>query len=233
MTKSALIFPPGAAGDTQLDKQIDWKKLGAPASGEGGAAVPPLVPAIAQDARDGRVLMLGYMSRESLEQTIRDRQLVFYSRSRQRLWKKGETSGRFLDLVSLSVDCDGDAVLARVRPRGPTCHTGAETCFGAEPAGGEGGARFLEHLDALIESRALDAPAASYTAKLFASGLDRIAQKVGEEAIETVIAAKNPDARAFLDEASDLVYHLLVLLRKKGIGLAEVSRHLEARHQQR
>jgi phosphoribosyl-ATP pyrophosphohydrolase/phosphoribosyl-AMP cyclohydrolase len=195
----------------------------------------PLLPAIVVDARDGRSLMLGYMNREALARTLQERQVVFFSRTRQVLWKKGETSGNFLELVSLALDCDGDALLVRVHPRGPVCHTGTPTCFASEPALGErdAGGRFLEQLDALIESRLLHAGETSYTAKLFASGLDRIAQKVGEEAIETVIAAKNADPTALVDEASDLVYHLLVLLRKKGLGLADVSRNLERRHRAR
>ncbi|GMU43825.1 MAG: bifunctional phosphoribosyl-AMP cyclohydrolase/phosphoribosyl-ATP diphosphatase HisIE [Xanthomonadales bacterium] len=186
-----------------------------------------LVPAIVQDADSGLVLMLGYMNEEALERTQRERRVTFYSRSKGRLWTKGESSGHVLELVSLALDCDADTLLVQARPRGPTCHTGTSTCFGDFP-GPE--LVFLGELSKLVEQRQRDRPPGSYTTKLFESGTRRIAQKVGEEGVETALAAVAQDADALLGEAADLVYHLTVLLRDRGLGLADVARVLRGRH---
>lgn len=186
-----------------------------------------LIPAVVQDADTGLVLMLGYMNEEALAHTRRSGQVTFYSRSKQRLWTKGESSGHFLELVSVSVDCDADTLLVLARPKGPTCHNGTTTCFGEFP-GPE--LAFLGELDRLIETRHRERPAGSYTTKLFDAGTRRIAQKVGEEGVETALAAVAQDADALLGEAADLVYHLTVLLRDKGLGLADVAGKLRERH---
>lgn len=185
-----------------------------------------LLPAIVQDARSGDVLMLGYMDRDALATTRAVGKVTFFSRSRQRLWTKGETSGHVLELVSLTLDCDADAILVQAVPHGPTCHTGTPTCFGEAslPSG------FLGRLDALVATRAAQRPPGSYTTSLFESGLRRIAQKVGEEGVETALAAVDGSDDELLGEAADLVFHLLVLLRARGNGLADVTRILAARH---
>ncbi|MBN8481812.1 MAG: bifunctional phosphoribosyl-AMP cyclohydrolase/phosphoribosyl-ATP diphosphatase HisIE [Xanthomonadales bacterium] len=195
-------------------REPDWDK------------VDGLLPAIVQDARSGAVLMLGHMNREALAATRASGRVTFFSRSRQRLWTKGETSGHVLALVSLDLDCDADAILVQALPHGPTCHAGTTTCFGeiSPPAG------FLGELDALVAARACARPAGSYTTALFESGLRRIAQKVGEEGVETALAAVGGDDGELLGEAADLVFHLLVLLRARGLGLADVTRILAARH---
>jgi phosphoribosyl-ATP pyrophosphohydrolase/phosphoribosyl-AMP cyclohydrolase len=180
-----------------------------------------LVAAIVQDAGSGRVLMLGYMDREALEHTRRSGQVTFYSRSRQRLWTKGEASGNALDVVSLTRDCDGDALLVQARPRGPTGHLGSQSCFADTRAG------TLDVLDALIGARERERPTGSYTTQLFEEGTRRIAQKVGEEGVETALAAVSQDDEALLGEAADLVYHLLVLLRARNLGLRELADALE------
>jgi phosphoribosyl-ATP pyrophosphohydrolase/phosphoribosyl-AMP cyclohydrolase len=180
-----------------------------------------LVAAIVQDAASGRVLMLGYMDAAALEETQRSGQVTFYSRSRQRLWVKGETSGNTLELVSITRDCDGDALLVQARPRGPTCHSGSQSCFAGTRAG------TLDALDQLIATRQADRPAGSYTTSLFESGTRRIAQKVGEEGVETALAAVAQDDDALLGEAADLVYHLLVLLRSRGLGLPDLTAALQ------
>ena len=182
-----------------------------------------LVAAIVQDAASGRVLMLGYMNSEALEATRRTGLATFYSRSRQRLWTKGETSGNTLDVVSITRDCDGDALLVQVRPHGPTCHAGTQSCFADARAG------TLDALDRLVATREQERPPGSYTTALFESGTRRIAQKVGEEGVETALAAVAQDDDALLGEAADLVYHLLVLLRARGLGLAELGNALSAR----
>ena len=183
-----------------------------------------LLPAIVQDAVAGRVLMLGYMSREALATTLASRTVTFYSRSRGRLWRKGETSGHVLDLLSVEADCDGDALLVQARPQGPTCHIGTASCFAQAPSD------FLRELDALVEARERERPAGSYTTALFESGLRRIAQKVGEEGVETSLAAVAEDDAALLGEAADLVYHLVVLLRARGLSVTEALAVLEKRH---
>jgi len=182
-----------------------------------------LLPAIVQDADSRRVLMLGYMSREALARTIESGQVTFFSRSKQRLWTKGESSGHVLTLVRLEVDCDNDTVLVQARPQGPTCHLGTASCFPNAPGD------VLGDLDALIARRAVDLPAGSYTTKLFESGIKRIAQKVGEEGLETALAAVVEDDDALLGEAADLLYHLIVLLRARGLDLDAVKQTLVKR----
>lgn len=190
-----------------------------------------LLPAIVQDADSHRVLMLGYMSREALAKTLELQQVTFFSRSKQRLWTKGESSGHALTLVSLEVDCDKDTLLVQARPHGPTCHLGTPSCFPSAPGDDSGHASddVLGELDTLIRKREADRPPGSYTTKLFDSGIKRIAQKVGEEGLETALAAVVEDDDALLGEAADLVYHLLVLLRMRGLSLADVERVLAAR----
>ena len=190
-----------------------------------------LLPAIVQDADSHRVLMLGYMSREALAKTLELRQVTFFSRSKQRLWTKGESSGHVLALVGLEVDCDNDTLLVQARPQGPTCHLGTASCFPSAPGNDadNDSSDVLGELDALIRLREADRPPGSYTPKLFDSGIKRIAQKVGEEGLETALAAVVEDDEALLGEAADLVYHLLVLLRMRGLSLADVERVLAAR----
>lgn len=182
-----------------------------------------LLPAIVQDAATLRVLMLGYMDRAALQATLDSGRVTFYSRSRQRLWTKGESSGHVLELVALEADCDADTLLLQVRPQGPTCHLGRTSCFAQAPGDG------LAELDALIAQRERERPQGSYTTRLFEGGIRRIAQKVGEEGVETALAAVAQDADALLGEASDLLYHLLVLLRARGLALDDVRRVLAAR----
>ena len=183
-----------------------------------------LIPAVVQDADTLRVLMLGYMSKESLAQTLQCGEAVFYSRSRAQLWRKGATSGNVLKLVSLTADCDNDTLLLLARPAGPTCHLDRASCFPDAPA------NFLAELAQLIETRATTPLAGSYTQKLFESGIRRIAQKVGEEGVEVALAGVAQDEEALLGEAADLSYHLLVLLRARGLGLRDLLACLEARH---
>ncbi len=184
-----------------------------------------LVPAIIQDAASGNVLMLGFMNEESLAQTRSTGKVTFYSRSKQRLWTKGETSGNFLLVKNIQTDCDNDTLLIKADPIGPVCHTGADTCFG------ETNRHFdLARLEAVIAARKSAAATESYTASLFAKGINKIAQKVGEEAVELVIEAKDQDEEKFLGEAADLMFHYLVLLQAKGYTLANVINVLEKRH---
>ncbi|MBW8312757.1 MAG: bifunctional phosphoribosyl-AMP cyclohydrolase/phosphoribosyl-ATP diphosphatase HisIE [Rhizobium sp.] len=183
-----------------------------------------LLPAVVQDARTRRVLMLGYMDRAALEATLATRRVTFYSRSRQRLWMKGESSGDVLELVSLETDCDADTLLVQATPRGPTCHLGRASCFPGAPGD------FLAELDAIVARRERDRPEGSYSTKLFEAGPRRIAQKVGEEGVETALAAVVQDDAALLGEAADLVFHLTVLLRSRGLGLADVEAVLRGRH---
>lgn len=182
-----------------------------------------LLPAIVQDADTLRVLMLGYMDRAALQATLASGQVTFYSRSKQRLWTKGESSGHVLALVSVDADCDADTLLVQARPHGPTCHLGRASCFPEAPGD------VLSALDALIARRAQERPQGSYTTRLFEAGIRRIAQKVGEEGVETALAAVAQDDEALLGEASDLLYHLLVLLRARGLGLDDARRVLAAR----
>lgn len=186
-----------------------------------------LITTVVQHAHSGEVLMVAWMNRESLERTFERQRLVFWSRSRRQLWEKGATSGNFLRLVALTVDCDHDTLLARVEPAGPVCHTGSATCFG-EPDAGVG---FLARLQHIIAERANEASASSYTAKLLAAGTQRVAQKVGEEGVELALAATTDDRNKIIDEAADLLYHTLVLLRAKGLALEDVTARLAERHQ--
>ncbi len=182
-----------------------------------------LLPAIVQDAATLRVLMLGYMNREALAATLASGRVTFFSRSKGRLWTKGESSGHVLELVGLETDCDADTLLLQARPQGPTCHLQRASCFPAAPGDG------LAELDALIQTRERERPAGSYTTKLFTDGVRRIAQKVGEEGVETALAAVAQDEDALLGEAADLLYHLAVLLRARGLSLADARRVLETR----
>lgn len=184
-----------------------------------------LLPVIVQDAASLRVLMLGYMNRDALEATNKTGQVTFYSRSKQRLWKKGETSGHVLSVVSMEADCDNDTVLIQAIPAGPTCHLNRISCFEHAPG------NFLGTLDKLLEQRQRELPAGSYTTQLFQSGIRRIAQKVGEEGVETALAAVAQEETDLLNEASDLVYHLMVLLRSRGLNLNAVQEQLKKRHQ--
>lgn len=189
--------------------------------------VDGLIPAVVQDVRTGEVLMLGFMDREALEMTRSSGCVTFYSRSRNRLWIKGETSGNSLEVVHVTPDCDGDTLLVMARPRGPVCHTGQNTCFSKGYAGPLG---FLSELEDVIAARIESPSENSYVASLFEAGLKSIAQKVGEEAVETVIAAMDEDNEALTEEAADLVFHLMLLLQSRGLKLAEVSQRLRERH---
>jgi phosphoribosyl-ATP pyrophosphohydrolase/phosphoribosyl-AMP cyclohydrolase len=189
-----------------------------------------LAPAIVQSSETAQVLMLGYMNREALDKTIETGMVTFYSRSRQRLWTKGETSGNFLKVVEISADCDRDSLLIQAAPSGPTCHTGSTSCFGDDANAPPGpAANVLYELQRVIASRQVDPEEGSYTSGLFASGINRIAQKVGEEAVELVIEAKDDDKNKFKGEAADLIFHLLVLLRAKGVNLDEILELLAER----
>jgi phosphoribosyl-ATP pyrophosphohydrolase/phosphoribosyl-AMP cyclohydrolase len=186
-----------------------------------------LVPAIIQDNTTSKVLMLGYMSPESLQITEETGRVTFYSRTRQCLWTKGETSGNFLDVVSIAIDCDSDTLLIKVNPVGPVCHTGADTCFGEKNVPD---VMFLQYLQDFINKRYAEMPEGSYTTSLFKKGVNRMAQKVGEEAVETVIEATNGTDDGLIYEASDLIYHLIVLLTSKGHTIGELAAELKRRH---
>ncbi|MBS1683639.1 MAG: bifunctional phosphoribosyl-AMP cyclohydrolase/phosphoribosyl-ATP diphosphatase HisIE [Bacteroidetes bacterium] len=186
-----------------------------------------LVPCIIQDDTTGRVLMMGYMNQEAFDRTLAEKRITFFSRSKDRLWTKGEESGHYLDLISLTADCDNDTLLAKVRPNGPVCHTGTDTCWGESntaPA-----LTFIPELENTIATRKTSPSAHSYTSQLFAKGINKIAQKVGEEAIELVIEAKDDNKELFLGEAADLLYHYLILLQAKGFTLEDVSNVLKKR----
>ncbi len=185
-----------------------------------------LVPAIVQDAATREVLMMAYMNRESLERTLETGETYFYSRHRQELWHKGATSGNLQSVKKVRVDCDFDTLLIEVAPAGPACHRGTYSCFEVEPTI-EG---FLSKLYGLIEDRKEMRPEGSYTTYLFNSGIDKILKKVGEESAETIIAAKNESSAELVAEASDMIYHLLVLLVERGVALEDIARELESRH---
>jgi phosphoribosyl-ATP pyrophosphohydrolase/phosphoribosyl-AMP cyclohydrolase len=189
-----------------------------------------LAPAIVQDADTGAVLMLAYMNREALLQTLARRRAVFYSRSKQRLWEKGETTGHTLDVIAVALDCDADTLLVTARPRGPVCHNGTVTCFGDEARNAASSIGFLAKLEGVIAQRATDKPESSYTAKLLSKGIGKVAQKVGEEGVETALAGAGESEQKVIEESADLLFHLLVLLRARGIALAQVVQTLEARH---
>jgi phosphoribosyl-ATP pyrophosphohydrolase/phosphoribosyl-AMP cyclohydrolase len=190
-----------------------------------------LIPAIVQDVATRRVLMLGYMNEEALRQT-KDRGLVtFYSRSREKLWTKGETSGNYLEVRELLEDCDHDTILIKAVPTGPVCHTGADTCFGEENDPEDlSGTEFLYYLEQIIHDRRDFPQEGSYTNHLFSRGINKIAQKVGEEAVELIVEAKDDNRNLFLGEAADLIYHFLVLLTQKEVQLIEVVDILKGRH---
>jgi phosphoribosyl-ATP pyrophosphohydrolase/phosphoribosyl-AMP cyclohydrolase len=198
-----------------LAETPDWDKLGG------------VLPMIVQHAHDGRVLMLGYANREALARTLETREVHFWSRSKQRLWRKGESSGHVLKLVSIAPDCDADALLAQALPAGPTCHRGTATCFDGDTRAHP----WLNELEALIARRASADPESSYVARLLAGPAARRAQKVGEEGVETALAAVSGSADALRDEAADLLFHLLVLLRGEGWALADVVGELARRHE--
>ena len=187
-----------------------------------------LIPAIIQDATTKNVLMLGYMNQEAFDKTQETKKITFYSRTKKRLWTKGEESGNFLSLVSIKNDCDDDTLLVSVNPVGPTCHTGSDTCWNEENSSSFG---FLSELEAIIKDRK-DNPENkdSYVASLFRKGINKVAQKVGEEAVEVVIEAKDNDDRLFLDESADLLFHYLILLQAKGFTLKDIETVLKGRH---
>jgi phosphoribosyl-ATP pyrophosphohydrolase/phosphoribosyl-AMP cyclohydrolase len=195
--------------------KIDWKK------NDG------LVPAIVQNVRTQQVLMLGYMDAAALNKTLRTKKVTFFSRSKQRLWTKGESSGNFLKLVSLAVDCDNDTLLIQADAAGPTCHRGTVSCFGDDGATGVG---FLAQLDQVVADRIKSGDKSSYTVRLVREGVARVAQKVGEEGVETALAAMQKNSKEFVGEAADLLYHLIVLLRAKKLSLADAIAVLEKRH---
>ena len=204
---------------------IDFEKMGG------------LVPAIIQDAETRNVLMLGFMNKEAYEKTVATGHVTFWSRTRQTLWTKGETSGHFLNLVDMKIDCDNDTLLVRVHPVGPTCHKGTDTCWGEENAPLSGGTTqhsdallFLSELQDFIDRRKQEMPEGSYTTSLFTKGINKIAQKVGEEALETVIEATNGTKEHLVYEASDLLYHLIVMLTEKGLRIEDVAEELHRRH---
>jgi phosphoribosyl-ATP pyrophosphohydrolase/phosphoribosyl-AMP cyclohydrolase len=200
---------------------LDWNK------GDG------LLPGIVQDARTEAVLMLGYLNRDALLATLALQRVVFYSRSKQRLWEKGETSGNTLNLVSVTADCDNDTLLIRVNPAGPACHRNTLTCFGDGSLPASEGFGFLARLEAVIEARIAENPEGSYTAKLYASGIKRMAQKVGEEGVEVALAAQSGDGPELISESADLLFHLTLLLRASGQSLGAVAAELAARHRSR
>jgi phosphoribosyl-ATP pyrophosphohydrolase/phosphoribosyl-AMP cyclohydrolase len=186
-----------------------------------------LIPAIVQDSQSGRVLMLGYMNQDAVDQTQRSGRVTFFSRSKQRLWTKGEESGNYLELVGMAADCDSDALLVRAVPHGPSCHKGTDTCWGEENKDDFG---FLSQLEGIISDRRKNTPENSYVASLFDKGINKIAQKVGEEAVELVIESKDDSEELFLNESADLLFHYLILLQAKGYSLSDVTRILSQRH---
>jgi len=191
-----------------------------------------LIPAIIQDARTRHVLMLGFMNAEALEKTRKEGRVTFFSRTKKRLWTKGEESGNFLHVVDMLEDCDRDTLLIKVKPEGPVCHTGQDTCFNEVKLHEKdpGGMEFIGQLQDLIHRRREEMPEGSYTSALFKKGINKIAQKVGEEAVELLIEAKDDNDSLFLNEAADLLYHLMVLLSAKGKDIRDVVAVLEQRH---
>lgn len=196
---------------------LDWNK------GDG------LLPAVVQDACSGQVLMVGYMNAQALEVTLTDKRVTFYSRSKQRLWTKGETSGNYLRLVHVAADCDNDSLLVTADPIGPTCHTGSDSCFGnVAPAASE--LAFLSRLEAVIAQRVAEKPEGSYTARIWAEGPTRIAQKVGEEGVEVALAAVTQADDRLIGESADLLFHLALLLKSRNLSLTAAVSELEKRH---
>ncbi len=187
-----------------------------------------LVPAIIQDATTGKVLMLGYMNEEAYAKTVATNKVTFWSRTRNCLWTKGETSGNFLNVISMQIDCDNDTLLVKANPVGPVCHTGSDTCWGEKNESNP--LLFLTELQDFIEKRHQEMPEGSYTTSLFKDGLNRMAQKFGEEALEAVIEATNGTSERLIYEASDMIYHLIVLLTSKGMRIEELAKELQERH---
>lgn len=196
--------------------EIDFEKMGG------------LVPAIIQDAVTKNVLMLGFMNKEAYDKTIETKKVTFWSRSRNCLWTKGETSGNFLNLVSIQNDCDNDTLLVKVHPDGPTCHKGTDTCWAEENTLNP--ILFLSELQGFIDKRHEEMPEGSYTTSLFKKGVNKMAQKIGEEAVETIIEATNGNDEKLIYESSDLLYHLIVLLTSKGLRIEDVVKELQMRH---
>lgn len=189
-----------------------------------------LIPALVQDARSGQVLMFAYMNRESLRITLAEKRVTFFSRSRNRLWTKGETSGHWLNVVDVVADCDKDSLLVLANPAGPTCHLGTQSCFGDEVETDAAGVSFLMRLEATIAQRISARPEGSYTARLWSEGPTRIAQKVGEEGVEVALAAVTQEDERLVSESADLLYHLALLLKSRNLSLTTVVRELEQRH---
>ena len=186
-----------------------------------------LVPAIVQDVNTKNVLMLGFMNQEAIDATLSQQKVTFFSRTKNRLWTKGEESGNFLNYISMEIDCDNDSLLILANPIGPVCHKGTDTCWGTE---NKNDLSFLANLEQVIAHRQTAAPDSSYVASLFAKGMNKIAQKVGEEAVEMVIEAKDNNDDLFLDESADLLFHYLILLRAKGFSLTDIVKVLKERH---
>ncbi|ELJ8838033.1 bifunctional phosphoribosyl-AMP cyclohydrolase/phosphoribosyl-ATP diphosphatase HisIE [Vibrio parahaemolyticus] len=206
-----------AAEVSSLSERINWEK------------VDGLVPAIVQDFQSSQVLMMGYMNQDALAKTAETGQVTFFSRTKERLWTKGETSGNVLQLVNISLDCDNDTLLVRVNPIGPTCHTGTTTCWDGD-AQEESQMVWLHQLEQLLAARKSADPDSSYTASLYARGTKRISQKVGEEGVEVALAATSGDKAELVCESADLIYHLLVLLQDQGLSMNDVVNKLKERH---
>ncbi len=197
--------------------KLDFEKMGG------------LIPAVIQDTNTSKVLMVGFMNEEAYNQTVSTGKVTFFSRSKNRIWMKGESSGNILSVNTITADCDNDTLLIKATPAGPVCHTGKDTCFGEKNADD---ILFLKYLQHFIERRRQEMPEGSYTTTLFQKGINRMAQKVGEEAVETVIEATNGTDDQFIYEAADLIYHLIVLLTSKGFSIEDLSRELQRRHKE-
>lgn len=197
---------------------LDWSKTGG------------LLPVVIQDARSSRVLMLGYMNAQALDATLASRRVTFFSRSKQRLWVKGETSGNFLNVVDVFADCDNDSLLVIAEPVGPTCHNGTDSCFGDDVVTSASGLAFLSQLESVIERRVAERPEGSYTARMWAQGATKLAQKVGEEGVEVALAAVVQSDERLVSEAADLLFHLALVLKHRNLSLASVVEELERRH---
>ena len=204
-------------GTAALAERIDWEKING------------LVPAVVQNAKSGQVLMLGYMNQDALAKTLETEQVTFWSRTKERLWTKGETSGNVLQLKHIDLDCDKDTLLVQVDPIGPTCHLGTESCFG-EADDNKPALVFLHQLEQVLASRRGSDPSTSYTASLYAKGTKRISQKVGEEGVEVALAATSGDKEELINESADLMYHLMVLLQDQDFSLQDVANKLKERH---
>ncbi|WP_394210453.1 bifunctional phosphoribosyl-AMP cyclohydrolase/phosphoribosyl-ATP diphosphatase HisIE [Enterovibrio calviensis] len=204
-------------GTAALAERIDWEKIDG------------LVPAVVQNATSGQVLMLGYMNQDALAKTLETEQVTFWSRTKERLWTKGETSGNVLQLKHIDLDCDKDTLLVQVDPIGPTCHLGTESCFG-EDNESKPALVFLHQLEQVLASRRGSDPSTSYTASLYAKGTKRISQKVGEEGVEVALAATSGDKKELINESADLMYHLMVLLQDQDFSLQDVANKLKERH---